>query len=246
MLAKGWKGRLRRVTRLGLLAAAIIAPAAGIGVWLAFQHKPNWYRPMQLDDQGYQQARRDAVATADSISDQLVAGKEFDIVLSDRSVNLWLAALPSIWPGVKHSLPNELHYPAVQFAEDRIRFAGHFEKNGWQAILSIDLVVGVSGDGGSVTVALDCARGGSLPVPRVLVARLLNPLIEHARQDKKTPNDDASSPWAAAAKSVTSADQLFKGVTTRNRFVWPNGKRPFRIVSILATEGELRIRLRPL
>ncbi|MEK7757244.1 MAG: hypothetical protein AAB385_08530 [Planctomycetota bacterium] len=246
MLSKGWKGSFRRVARRAALLGAILAPVTFLGLWLAFQHKPAWYQPVRLDEQGYQLARRDAVATADSISDQLVQGKEFELILTDRSVNEWLAALPRIWPEAKRTLPDELRDPAVRFAEDRIRFAAHFDKNGWQAIVSVDLFVRVSDDGTSVTIALAGARGGSLPVPRAVIERLLRPLIEHARSNGMNHDTDATSPWDAAVKSVRSVDQLFTGVTTRNRFVWPNGKRPFRIESIRATNGELHIRLHPL
>ena len=246
MLTHGWKGKFRRVAWRTTLLAAILAPALFVGLWLAFQHKPAWYRPVRLDEQGYQIARRDAVATADSMSDQLVLGKEFELVLTDRSVNGWLAALPRLWPETKQTLPDELREPAVRFAEDRIRFAAHFGKNGWQAIVSVDLFVRVSDDGTSVTIALAGARGGSLPVPRAVIERLLRPLIEHARSSGKYHDSDATSPWDAAVKSVRSVDQLFTGVTNLNRFVWPNGKRPFRIASIRAANGELRIRLQPL
>lgn len=246
MLIHGWKNKFRRLTRRTAVLGAIVAPITFIGLWLAFQHKPAWYQPARLDEQGYQLARREAVAAADSISDQLVLGKEFDLVLTDRSVNGWLAALPRIWPETKKTLPDELRDPAVRFAEERIRFAAHCAKNGWQAIVSADLFVRVSDDGTSVMVALAGARGGSLPVPRAVIERLLRPLIEHARSSGKNHDSDATSPWDAAVKSVHSVDQLFTGVTTRNRFVWPNGKRPFRIASIRAADGELRIRLQPL
>ncbi len=246
MLSHSWKSNFRRVVRRAALLGAILSPVTFVGLWLAFQHKPEWYQPVRLDDPDYQLARREAVATADSISDQLVQGKEFDLVLTDRSVNEWLAALPSIWPEAKQALPDELRDPAVRFAENRIRFAAHFDKNGWQAIVSVDLFVRVSDDGTSVTVALAGARGGSLPLPRAVIERLLRPLIEHSRSSGKNHDANATSPWDAAVRSVRSVDQLFTGVNTRNRFVWPNGKRPFRIEWIRATNGELRIRLQPL
>jgi len=246
VLTHGWKSKFRRAARRAALLVAILAAAAFVGLWLAFQHKPAWYRPIRLDELVYQRARGETVATADSISDQLVLGKEFEFVLSDRSVNGWLAALPRIWPEAGQTLPDELRDPAVQFAEDRIRFAAHFQENGWQAIVSVDLFARVTDDGTSVTIALAGARGGSLPVPRAVIERLLGPLIEHARSSETNHDADATSPWDAAVKGVRSADQLFTGVTNRNDFVWPNGKRPFRIASIRATNGELRIRLQPL
>ena len=143
-------------------------------------------------------------------------------------------------------MPDELRAPALQFAQDHIRFAAHFDRSGWQAIVSVDLFVRVSDDGMSVTVALAGARGGSLPVPRAVIERLLGPLIEQSRSSGKNHDTDAASPWDAAVKNMRSADQLFTGVTTRNRFVWPNGKRPFRIESMHIAKGELRCRLQPL
>lgn len=246
MSIHGWKSRFRRTVRRAALLGAILSSITFAGFWLAFQHKPAWYRPIRLDEPGYQRARRDAVATADSISDQLVLGKEFELMLTDRLVNEWLSALPQIWPEAKRALPDELRAPAVRFTEDRIRFAAHFDKSGWQAIVSVDLILGVSGDGTSVTVALAGARGGSLPVPRTVIERLLQPLIERARRGGVREDAEAASPWDAAVRNVRSAEQLFAGVPTRNRFVWPNGRRPFRITSIRIAEGDLLIRLQPL
>jgi len=246
VFAQGWKRKWWKTVRRGWFAAATLSLVVLLGFWLAFQHKPAWYQPVHLDEQGYQRARRDSLTTADSISDQMVQGKEFELVLSDRTVNEWLAALPLLWPEAKRALPEELHDPAIRFTEDRIRFAAHFDKSGWQAIVSVDLIVRVSDDGTSITIALAGARGGSLPIPRTIIARLLQPLIEQARRRGNHQNNDANSPWDAAVKGVRSVDELYTGVTTRNRFVWPNGKRSYRIASIRAGNGELRLRLQPL
>jgi hypothetical protein len=245
MFGQGWKRTVGRVVRRGSIASAILAPVALVGTWLAFQHKPAWYQPVRLDDEGYQLARRDAVATADSISDQIVQGKAFDLVLRDRSVNEWLAALPRVSPEAKRAMPPELHDPAVRFADERIRVGAHYENSGWQAIISVDLALRVSPDGINLTIALAAVRGGSLPVPRAIVERLLGPLLERARR-RHNNNDDADSTWGTMLENLQSTDQLFNGVTIRNRFVWPNGRRPFRIESIRITDGELRCRLQPL
>ncbi len=246
MSAHGWNhkwwGRIRR----GWFAAATLALIVLVGLWLTFQHKPAWYQPVRLNEQNYQNARRSSLMTADSISDQLVQGRESELVLSDRMVNEWLAALPLLWPEAKRKMPDEIRDPAVRFMRDRIRLAAHINKDGWQAIISVDLFVRVSGDGKSVTIALAGARGGSLPIPRTIIAKLLRPLIEQTRRGSNYQENDNASPWDAALKGVQSVNDLYAGVTTRNRFVWPNGKRPFRIASIRTGNGELRIQLQPL
>ncbi len=254
MFAQGWKRTFGRVVRRGWIASAILAPVALVGLWLAFQHKPAWYQPVRLDDEEYQLARREAVATADSISDQIVQGRAFDLVLRDRSVNEWLAAWPRVSPEARRALPPELHDPAVRFTDERIRVGAHYEKSGWQAIVSVDLALRVSPDGINLTIALAAVRGGSLPVPRAIVERLLGPLLERARR-RHNHNDaaDTGSPWGTTLvlsreglDNLYSTAQLFEGVTIRNRFVWPNGRRPFRIESIRITDGELRLRIQPL
>jgi len=249
VLAQGWKRTFGRVVRRGWIASAILTPIALIGTWLAFQHKPAWYQPVRLDEEGYQLARRDAVATADAISDQIVQGKAFEVVVLDRSVNEWLAALPRVSPEARRAMPPELRDPAVRFTPERIRVGAHFEKSGWQAIVSVDLALRVSPDGINLTIALAAVRGGSLPVPRAIVERLLGPLLERARRrhnDNDNDDDDADSTWGTTFDNLRSTDQLFNGVTIRNRFVWPNGRRPFRIESIRITDGQLRCRLQPL
>ena len=254
VFAQGWKRTFGRVVRQGWIASAILAPVALIGAWLAFQHKPAWYQPVRLDEEGYQLARRDAVATADAISDQIVQGKTFEVLLTDRSVNEWIAALPRVSPEARRALPPELHDPAVRFlrgsgqvTDERIRVGAHFEKSGWQAIVSVDLALRVSPDGINLTIALAAVRGGSLPVPRAIVERLLGPLLEHAHRRHRDHDDaDADSTWGTTLDNLHSTDQLFNGVTIRNRFVWPNGRRPFRIESVRITDGELRCRLQPL
>ena len=49
----------------------------------------------------------------------------------------------------------------------------------------------------------------------------------------------------APHKPGTAADWL-SGLRVPNRFVWPNGKRPFRIDAIELTQGRIRLRLESL
>ncbi len=139
---------------VGLVAGLV----ALIALWLTFQHKPGWYRPATLDVAGIQQARSQAIATADFVGDQMVRGEPFDVVLLDRSVNEWLAALPHVWPDALDSLPPELSDLAVRFDEGEVRIGAHYAARKWQAIVSVDMLLRRSDDGRAVEIVLGGAH----------------------------------------------------------------------------------------
>ncbi len=237
--------RLWRVVVRWQMTALIGALVVLVALWLTLHHKPGWYNPVTLDEPGIQRARKEAVATADYIGDRLYEGIPFDLVLVDRSVNEWLAALPTIWPEAKDVLPSELTGPAVRFEKGGIRVGSHLTANGWQAIVSAGLTIGLTADGTGVDISLHSVRGGSLPVPRTILADVLDPLLRHAREEHHAVNQPAE-PLSAAMRGVHSVEELFGGVRIENRFVWFNGRWPFRIDSIRIEDGELRLRLEPL
>ncbi len=212
---------------------------------MAFQYKPGWYRPVVLDDAGIKRAERQAVAVADDVGDQMVEGRPFDVVLQDRSVNEWFAALPHVWPDARNALPPELTEPVVHFEDGCIKVGAHYAADGWRAIVSMGLTLGVSADGTAVEIALNGARGGSLPIPRSVLDRILDQLSPSAGAGQDEPGG-AGDALASSLREIESLDDLFEGVRIDNRFVWPNGDRPFRIRSIKIDNGRLRLQIEPL
>ncbi|GAG48205.1 unnamed protein product, partial [marine sediment metagenome] len=107
----------------------------------------------------------------------------------------------------------------------------------------------ISDDGRDVAIALTGARSGSLPVPQAVLERLLNPLLDRERVPRSSRSEGwgtTHSPLHSALDDVRSVDDFFEGVKVRNRFIWPNGDRPFRIDSIRIDNGELHLRIEPL
>lgn len=223
-------------------AAAVIVFAAA---WLSFQHKPGWYQPVRLDEAGVGSARSEAVGVADFVSDRMVGGRPFDVVLTQRSVNGWLAALQEVQPESQGALPPEIREPAIGFADGEIRFGAHYEADGWQAIVSVGVTVDVSEDADTVRIALSGAHGGSLPVPKVVLENFVGRLLQIVDTEPDHSGGTAQ-PLYVALREVDSVDDLFEGVRIRNRFVWFNGERPFRINSVTLAAGELRMRVEPL
>lgn len=234
-----------RFAERAISTALVMSVPALIALWLTFQHKPGWYRPALLDEAGIQQARGEAVSVVDFVSDQMVKGRPFEMSMTNAAVNRWLCALPHIWPDAGTKWPPDFSEPAVSFESGGVRIGVHYARDGWRAIASVDLSLHVSDDGETLQVALCGVRGGSLPVPRAILDRVLGPHLKGAR----TVRDDghaADDPIVAILGDVQSVEQLIAGVSIPNRFTWFNGRRPFRIESIEAVDGRLNLRIQPL
>jgi hypothetical protein len=210
-----------------------------VAIWLAAQHKPRWYRPPVLDEQGLRRARVDAVNAADGIGDRLAERTSFEVTLTDESINQWLAAWPTTDPESYGAVPPEIQSLAVRFEQGSMRIGAQFENDGWEGIFSIVVAAGVEADPGVVTLALQQARLGSLPLPKSAMEGLVTQVRDLYAADR--PRGSTGDSLA----QLRSANDLFAGIRIDNRFTWFNGKRPFVIESIDFEEGLARIRLLP-
>lgn len=234
----------RRWSRRVGIALLVVVPVGLVTLWLAFQHKPGWYRPVAVTEEVFQRAQADTASLADSISHDVVRGRTTDVALVDAAVNEWLACLPRLLPEEYQALPPEISAPAIHFTADGIRVGAYVNRDGWQAILSIGLSVALSEDGRTIRVALSDVRGGSLPVPRAVIDRVMEPVLQEVLAAQRARGRGGVAD--GLLRQVQSVDDLYEGITLENRFVWPNGKRPFRIEAITIEEGTARLRLDPL
>lgn len=239
---------MRRILRRSALISLIAAPLGSLALWLALEHRPGWYVPAILDEQGVQAARRDATNAVDQFGDQLVRRQLFEIVLSDDALNAWLTALPNIWPDAARAIPRELHAPALRFESGFLRIGALYEVSGWRAIVSGAVTAALADDGAAIELRLVETCCGSVPMPPSLIARAANPHLQAGApsEGKQSPAPKTSHDVISSIHEIRSVDQLYGGVRIRNRFVWPNGKRPFRIDQITIDAGELRLRIEPI
>ena len=232
----------RWVRRVGLACLLVLLGALGV-IWMMAHHRPDWYHPASLDESGLRRARSDATNTADDVSDLIVRGDAFDLTLVDRTVTEWIEAVVEGTPEGRASLPPEISDIAVVFNEDAIRVGALLTNDGQQAVVSLSLTATPSGDGRNVEVTVTGVHAGSLQLPRAALEKLLGPLLEEIAAVEP---HEVRSPVESALRGVNSVDDLFDGVSVRNRFVWPNGDRLFRIESIKANRGQLELRIAPL
>jgi len=215
--------------RLLIVGVAVLLLAA-VGVWLTFQHIPAWYRPIQVPAVYHQRVRDDLTTTLNTLSSKMVAGEPFDHTFTQDQLNRWLGARMAIWPGVSRWVPQWLDEPMIGFRDDRIVIAGLVERATVRTIASLHLTLTADDDGLRVTVHR--AQAGSLPMP-----------LEPWREDIATALDHAQT-GREPTRRIT-ADHLFGLAELPNRFVWFNGKVPFRITEITTETDRIRMHFVP-
>ena len=229
----------------------IVVPLVVLALWLTLHHKPGWYHPVELDAHGMQLARRQALSTAGSISDKMVKRDAFDVTLTDESVTQWIAALGSIWPEVKERIPSEITDIAVAFDDGVVRVGGRY-RGSWHAIVNVHLELGVTEDGSKLWIQLLSIYGGSLPIPRSMIERALAGRLDAGESASDAPNSrshgvDSLTRWIGSPSDHANGPSANRTrAEIENRFVWFNGRRPYRILSIQVVPGVLRLRIEPL
>ncbi|MCH7631898.1 MAG: hypothetical protein IIB59_01690 [Planctomycetes bacterium] len=220
-------------------------PLVVVCLWLVFQHKPQWYKPVRLDEPGLQRVRRDVASLVDDVGDNMVHGQSFEVTITDRELTEWLTALPDNWPQVRQAWPAELTEPVIAFRNGSIWAGVHFESHGWRVILNVEVTLAVQEDSRYVVVRLRGMSGGSLPLPRWQLERALAPYLEGSGSPRARSLSEGTH-TVSSFRDLRSVHQLFEGVRVRNRFVWPNGERPFRLEAIDVADGTIRLQIAPL
>src|SRR5438874_909310 len=88
------RDRRKRLLRRLLLAIPLTSFVLLLTLFLAFQHKPGWYRPVSIDvadETKLQAVRREATNRFDEFGNSLVQGQPFEEVISDTALNNLLA-----------------------------------------------------------------------------------------------------------------------------------------------------------
>ena len=236
--------KLRRLVGRSLTVALYLFPLAAVSLWLALAYRPGWYQPPTLSDADLVRAHSSAISRIDFVSDRIVAGMPFEVELTERELNEWLAILPNAWPAVLDKLPPEIRHPVVRLGEGSMLLGMHYSRSGWQSILSVSVTLSVASNGESVQVQVTEVHSGAVPVPGFVVDRILG--LSPEGGEGQPASEPRSSPNGAEVMAASHDRIVHRSFDYPNRFIWFNGKRPFRIAALTVEPGLLRLRLDPL
>lgn len=208
---------------------------------LAVECRPSWYHPASMDDDLVQRAKIESAKLAEFIGTHLVAGEAFDAVVTQASINEIAAALPVLSPETAGRVPREITQFAAAFDAGRLRVGVLADHGGWRAIIGVEVAVEVGVSADDILVSLRDVRIGAVEVPRWLLRRIFDERLR-AAAERSARGGDA----VMLGSRADSVEALLAGVRIPNRFVWPNGRRPFRVERITMEHGEARVRIQPL
>ncbi len=227
----------------GMLATLLLLLA--VVLWLMFQKIPAWYRPIELDKQGIRQAQADSTRMVNWITEKMIAGEPFEIVLHQQSVAEWLAALPHSWPEVMDHMPMNGRDPFLSFHPGVVKIGLHVSDRGVETILNVRVRVALENGSKQLRIRFDEVRGGALTAPDMLMDRILQPALKRLKARDASGNT-LEDTILRAMNRVNNADDLRRGITVPNHFIWPNGKRRFRIIDLVMEGGKLRLLVLPI
>ena len=235
--------RLKRRLLIGLAAFVGLAVVACVILWFCVAHVPGWYRPPQVPEAEYSQVRKSMLDTVSDFGDRLVAGKPFDVTLTDLEVSKWIAVRSEVWTESETWIPDFLQEPMVAFEPGRVILAARLNHQGWQAIVSAHLTFTVKTD--EIIVRMTQVAAGSAPVPVAWIAGRLEPVLSAAGQDVDAM-PDVLADVVRCFRKQRGAEYLRTGVPVANRFRWQVSKRSFRIADLTLEPGRVRLRIEPL
>ncbi|MCK4341435.1 MAG: hypothetical protein KAY37_06915 [Phycisphaerae bacterium] len=213
--------RTRRLIVGLTLCGLVLATPLALG--LAATCRPTWYRPASIDRARLRDDKRELVNLLDRIGAALNERRRINFQLQEDQVNRWIVARAEMWPEAAIDL-GPLQHPQVSFLDDGVRIAALMEQHGLRAVISVTFRVDVTID--EIRINYDSARLGALPVPRGWLSDWMAqmPIADHVIRD--------SGPDGT--------------IVLQNDWIWPNGKRRYRVADLRISAGQANVVLEPL
>lgn len=228
------------IKRLAFIAAILLVSCLGT-IWLLFQHKPAWYRPLEIPREQAQAIRDDFVGTVDHVSEKMNTSgvnKVFEIKLTQDQINAWLAAREQIYPALRQWTPVWLNDPYIILEQDGFRVAATAFQKGIKCVVSVNVRAHIQTDG--IAIQLTHVAGGSLPMPKSVIEGVITRLERHFRTTTAFSEDNPRH------EVFPTLAELFKGTTIPKQWVWKNGDQPFLIQKIQFEPGAVTFAMQPL
>ncbi|MCP4592392.1 MAG: hypothetical protein GY842_16795 [bacterium] len=228
----------------GALAGALVVVVSIAVLWLALHRIPSWYVPVYVAHDQLDAVRADTARTYNRFGNRLVRRKTFDLKFNEDQVTAWINAREHIWPESGGWLPAWIEDPVVRFRAGSMVVAARIHADHVQFVGSAALTVEIGADD-ILVIRLQRASAGALPIPVGLLAEPLAQLLRLEGRDL----DFMPLPVADAARYFRESEPvqaLTEGVRRANRFIWENGRRPYRIADLKIDEGSLTLTIEPL
>ncbi|MFN0137173.1 MAG: hypothetical protein ACKVS9_13775 [Phycisphaerae bacterium] len=231
---RSWKRTLLRIALLSACTTTVTLIAFGC----MLTHKPKWYRPAAIDYSKLEADKRTVVTLGDRIGDALNARKPIEFEITDEQLNRWIAAKDE-WPTGRDLDFAPFQQPYVEFLDDnRVRIAATVTQRGISLVASFVGQVAIEAE--HVVVTVDSLHAGAAPLPWSRIEAALQQALGEHDEGHADGHTDAHAGGHDGASRASNGKLRFD-----NHFVWPNGRRNYRISEISTTAGRAKLTLQP-
>ena len=215
---------------------------SGIILFMAFQRIPSWYRPIEIPQAEWPRVRESLPQTYSQLSKMINRSKDSVFALSEKTATEWVVLRQELYPDAQEWIPSWIRNPVVVFENSTCVIGARVDYKGWQAIMGIHLVAEVNEN--TVTIRVDQVTAGALPVPKSVISDIIQRLLNNADLDVDTLPDFAAS-VVGKLRNTDPTQIVTQGISWKNLFKFPNGKRLFKIGEVSTEGGELRVQILP-
>lgn len=211
--------RVRHVVLFALaaaLCALVVVGCAGVC-------RPAWYQPASINFEQLPQDKQALVGLLEKIGQALNHDRPCEFQLDAAQINRWIAARFEM-PEAERWFVEGIRNPLVDLRPSGLHIASMIDTGVLEVVASCALDFTVAPD--RLTIRVASVRVGRLPVPVSWVARA----------------------WTAAVSMTGDgpAGEANGTLSLPNKFVWKNGKKPYRVSVVEFGESTVRVRLEPL
>jgi uncharacterized protein YpmS len=201
-----------RIFLFSVAGVALTVVAVLLGLYLAAEQEPAFYREAMEIDPGVLKKQSDRMLhQATALASAVKKEKSWEALFTAEQINGWLAV--DMVQNHPNAMPSALHDPRVAIDSKRITFACRFENRGINTVLTLTIEPYVP-EPNVVALRIVSAKAGLLPVP---LGKVLERLSQAAREMqfhlewRRTGND----PVAMLSLPPTSDDRSVRIETLR-------------------------------
>lgn len=158
---------MRKYARIAAVVALVLAVVGGLaGVWLyrASRHVPEFYQQaLAIEPELQQAAGQKFEQQALALHNQARHAGRWEARFTQDEINGWLAAdLPAKFPKV---LPRGVSDPRIALDETQVQLAVRYERGDTKTVVSLSSQVQLTAEPNELAVRIDSVRAGLLPLP---------------------------------------------------------------------------------
>ncbi len=216
---------MRTRNKITLILSVILAILLLMIGYMSLIYVPDWYQPQYIGIEEQQNLTDEVTAISREFNNKMQRPETFEIAISARQINRFLAGIDLIAPELKELIPKNVSNPAVQLDNDEMKLGAIVKKDGKKLFAS--LVIKITAEDDWLIIDKFQIRIGLWPVPQAVIERYIDKFARKAN------------------RYLSDFGNILKTRRIPNHFKFPNSDYDFKVTSLKASKGVLYVTIQP-